>query len=77
MIEVILESKGDVKVKYKIGSSEEQEILLNPNQFHTFRTKSALELGISDGGLVRVYLNGKDRGLSGPSGKPSRLKYPK
>jgi cytoskeleton protein RodZ len=76
--EVIVEALNKVKIRFTLNSGQKwEQIELNPDQVHTFRTKTSMELEISDGGAVNLIINGRDRGVPGTIGRPIKLAYPK
>lgn len=76
-IEVIIEALNKVTIRFTLTNGQNWETIeLNPDQVHTFRSRSGVLLEISDGGAVNVIVNGRDRGVPGTIGKPLKLKYP-
>ncbi len=76
--EVIVEALNKVKIRFTLnGGQKWDQIELNPDQVHTFRTKTSMDLEISDGGAVNLIINGRDRGVPGTIGRPIKLTYPK
>jgi cytoskeleton protein RodZ len=75
--EVIIEALNNVQVKYSLGDGQFETIDLAADQLHTFKSKTVVELDISDGGSVSLIVNGRVRGVPGSVGKPIKLKYPK
>lgn len=76
--EVIVEALNKVKVRFSLnGGQRWDSIDLNPDQVHTFRSKTTVDLEISDGGAVNLIVNGRDRGVPGTIGRPIKLTYPK
>lgn len=77
MTEVIIEALNRITIRFSLNGGQKWETLeLNPDQVHTFRSRSAVQLEISDGGAVNVIVNGRDRGVPGTIGKPLKLNYP-
>lgn len=75
--EVILEALNKVSIRFTLNNGQKWENLeLNPDQVHTFRSRIGVQLEVSDGGAVNVIVNGRDRGVPGTIGKPAKLKYP-
>lgn len=75
--EVILEALNRVSIRFTLNGGQKWESLeLNPDQVHTFRSRTGVQLEISDGGAVNVIVNGRDRGVPGTIGKPLKVKYP-
>jgi cytoskeleton protein RodZ len=75
--EVIVEALNRVTIRFTLNAGQKWESLeLNPDQVHTFRSKSGVRLEVSDGGAVNVIINGRDRGVPGVIGKPLKLAYP-
>jgi cytoskeleton protein RodZ len=75
--EVIIEALHNVQVKYSLGDGKSSVVDLAPDELHTFKSKTVVELDISDGGAVSLIVNGRERGVPGSIGKPIKLKYPK
>ncbi len=76
--EVIVEALNKVKIRFTLNAGQKWDTIeLNPDQVHTFRTKTNMELEISDGGAVNLIVNGRDRGVPGTIGRPIKLTYPK
>jgi len=76
--EVIVEALNKVKVRFSLNGGQKWDTIeLNPDQVHTFRTKTMIDLEISDGGAVNLIVNGRDRGVPGTIGRPIKLNYPK
>jgi cytoskeleton protein RodZ len=77
MTEVIIEALNRITIRFSLNGGQKWESLeLNPDQVHTFRSRAAVQLEISDGGAVNVIVNGRDRGVPGTIGKPLKLNYP-
>jgi cytoskeleton protein RodZ len=76
--EVIVEALNRVKIHFSLNDRQKwSDIELSPDQVHTFRTKTTMDLEISDGGAVNLIVNGRDRGVPGTIGRPIKLTYPK
>jgi cytoskeleton protein RodZ len=75
-VEVIIEALNSIEVKFTLDNGTLQTLALAPDQVHTFRGKSAVQLEVSDGGAVNVIVNGRDRGVPGSIGKSIKLSYP-
>jgi cytoskeleton protein RodZ len=76
--EVIVEALNKVKVRFSLnGGQKWDSIELSADQLHTFRSKTTVDLEISDGGAVNLIINGRDRGVPGTIGRPIKLSYPK
>jgi cytoskeleton protein RodZ len=76
-IEVIVEALNLLTIRYSLNGGQKWETLqLNPDQVHTFRSRTSIQLEVSDGGAVNVIVNGRDRGVPGTIGKPLRLNFP-
>jgi len=75
--EVIVEALNKVVIRYNLGDGKINTLELAPEQLHTFKSKTTVELDISDGGSVSLIVNGRERGVPGASGKPVKLVYPK
>ncbi len=76
--EVIVEALNKVKVRFSLnGGQKWDSIELSADQLHTFRSKTTVDLEITDGGAVNLIVNGRDRGVPGTIGRPIKLSYPK
>lgn len=74
-VEVIIEALNKVSIKFATSPGQWQTVDLEADQVHIFKSKTGLDLEISDGGAVSIVVNGKDRGVQGIIGKPLKLKY--
>lgn len=74
-VEVIIEALNKVTIRYATSPGQWQTVELEADQVHIFKSKTGIELEISDGGAVSVVVNGKDRGVQGVIGKPLKLKF--
>lgn len=74
--EVILEALDKVDVSIRIDGESSKKLTLNPESVHTIKAKSSIEIEVSDGGMVNVIHNGRERGVPGDLGKSAKLKYP-
>jgi cytoskeleton protein RodZ len=74
--EVILEALDKVEVSIRIDGESSKKLTLNPESVHTIKAKSSIEIEVSDGGMVNVIHNGRERGVPGDLGKSAKLKYP-
>jgi cytoskeleton protein RodZ len=78
LTEVIIEALNQVKIRFTLNGGQKWETIdLAADKVHTFRSRTGVELEISDGGAVNVIVNGRDRGVPGVIGKPTKLVYPK
>ncbi|XGC80795.1 helix-turn-helix domain-containing protein [Bdellovibrio bacteriovorus] len=74
-VELIVEALDSVEIEYSAPNGKPQKIKLSAEQVHTFKSKSGLRIGFSNGGAVNLILNGKEVGIPGDLGKPIRLSY--
>jgi cytoskeleton protein RodZ len=74
--EVILEALDKVEINIRIDGESSKKLTLNPESVHTIKAKSSIEIEVSDGGMVNVIHNGRERGVPGDLGKSAKLKYP-
>jgi cytoskeleton protein RodZ len=74
--EVIIEALDQVKIQVRIDGESKASLELKPESVHSIKAKESIELEISDGGLVNIIHNGKDRGNPGDLGKPVKVKIP-
>ena len=75
--EVILEALNNVHITYSLTEGKVEQLDLQADEIHTFKSNSMIHLEISDGGSVNLILNGRDRGVPGKIGRPLVLNYPK
>ncbi len=75
-LEVIVEALNNVQIKYILGDDSVKTMDLSADQVHTFKSKTKVQLDVSDGGAINVIVNGRDRGVPGTIGKPTKLTYP-
>lgn len=75
-LEVIVEALNNVQIKYTLGDDSVKTMDLSADQVHTFKSKTKVQLDVSDGGAINVIVNGRDRGVPGTIGKPTKLTYP-
>ena len=74
--ELIVEALNKVTIHFSLAEGKWDNVELNPDQVHTFRTRTKMILEVSDGGAVNVIVNGRDKGVPGTIGKPIKLSYP-
>lgn len=74
-VELIVEALDTVEIEYSAPNGKPQKIKLSAEQVHTFKSKSGLRIGFSNGGAVNLILNGKEIGIPGDLGKPIKLSY--
>lgn len=74
-VELIVEALDPVEIEYSAPNGKPQKIRLSAEQVHTFKSKSGLRIGFSNGGAVNLILNGKEIGTPGDLGKPIKLSY--
>ncbi len=77
LVEVIVEALNRVNIRFSLNGGQKWESLeLNADQVHTFRSRSSIQLEVSDGGAVNVIVNGRDKGVPGTIGRPLKLNFP-
>lgn len=74
--ELIVEALDKVTIQFQIDEGKSRQIILNPDQIHTFKAAKTVSLSVSDGGAVNVIFNGKDQGVPGELGQPKKIKFP-
>ena len=74
--EIIIEALDNVDVTVRVGHEPPQKIHLMPQAVHTIKADDSIEVDVSDGGMINIVRNGRDRGVPGQLGKPIKLKYP-
>jgi cytoskeleton protein RodZ len=74
--EVIIEALDNLTVQARMDGGKISSVTLKANDVYTFKSKGKIALDISDGGVVSVVYNGKDKGVPGVLGKPIKLKFP-
>lgn len=73
-----MEALNQVKIRFSLNDGQKWETIdLTADKVHTFRSKSNIQLEVSDGGAINIIINGRDRGVPGTIGKPIKLTYPK
>jgi Helix-turn-helix domain/RodZ C-terminal domain len=68
-IDAVVQAVGDVGVTVTIDGVE-SSYAMNAGETRTFSAKSELLLSVTDGGAVRLSVNGKDLGIPGTPGHP-------
>jgi hypothetical protein len=68
-IDAVVEAIDDVSVTVTIDGVE-STYLMNAGETRTFSAQSQLVLSVTDGGAVRLTVNGKDYGIPGIPGQP-------
>jgi cytoskeleton protein RodZ len=74
--EVIVEATSNVTLRFSISNDRWENLTLNPGQIHVFRSRTGVQIEASDGGALKLIVNGRDRGLIGTVGKPARFSSP-
>ncbi|MEK6774251.1 MAG: helix-turn-helix domain-containing protein [Bdellovibrionota bacterium] len=74
-IELIIEALDGVDIEYSTLGGKNEKVRLEPEQFHTIKTRAGVKVNISNGGAINVIVNGKDVGVPGVLGKPIKLTY--
>lgn len=74
--QVIIEALDNVEVRYSKDGESERTVKLKPEQFLTIKANSKISLNVSDSGAVNIIHNGRDKGVPGNLGQPSKLNYP-
>ncbi len=73
---IIIEALDNVDVTIRVGHEPPQTVHLVPQAVHTIKANDSIALDVSDGGMVNIIQNGRDRGVPGQLGKAIKLKYP-
>lgn len=68
-IDAVVEAVGDVGVTVTIDGVE-SSYAMNAGETRTFSARSDLVLSVTDGGAVRLTVNGVDHGIPGTPGQP-------
>lgn len=68
-IDAVIEAVGDVGVTATIDGVE-STYLMTAGETRTFTAKSDLDVSVTDGGAVRLTVNGVDHGIPGTAGLP-------
>jgi cytoskeleton protein RodZ len=74
--EVIIEAREPVTIEYTIDTNSSQTINLSADQVRILKARKSITLNASNGGAINIIHNGRDRGVPGIIGTPSKLKYP-
>ena len=75
-IELIVEAKKEAEFFYAKGNTKNfTRVQLAPKEIQVIRSPSGLHLKAEDGSLLRLILNGVDKGQASASSKPVRLTF--
>ena len=74
--QIIIEALDNVEVKYSKDGESERTVKLKPEQFLTIKADSKINLNVSDSGAVNIIHNGRDKGVPGNLGQPTKITYP-
>lgn len=74
--QVIIEALDNVEIRYSKDGESERTVKLKPEQFLTIKAGSKINLNVSDSGAVNIIHNGRDKGVPGNLGTPSKISYP-
>ena len=72
----MVEALDSVTIEFSIDGGDFNKLNLGPEQVDTFKARNGVRLRISDGGIVTVIHNGRDRGVPGSIGQTIELEYP-
>jgi cytoskeleton protein RodZ len=74
--QLIIEALDNVEIRYTKDSDSEKTVKLKPEQFLTIRAESKININVSDSGAVNIIHNGRDKGVPGNLGQPTKISYP-
>lgn len=75
-VEVMLEAKKDIEVFYAKGNTREFfPLKLSANQIQVLRSKVGLHIKTSDGGALKLSVNGLEKGSAGPNNTAVKLSF--
>lgn len=74
--EIIVEALNRVTLRFSLNGQKWETMELSPDQVHTLRSKTNIQIEVSDGGAINIIVNGHDRGVPGTIGRPMKLSYP-
>lgn len=73
---MIIEALDNVEIRYSKDGEKEKTIKLKPEQFLTIKAGSKINLNVSDSGAINIIHNGRDKGVPGSLGQPTKISYP-
>jgi cytoskeleton protein RodZ len=73
---VIVEAMNDVDIDATVDDVPPRKLHLKADQVQAFKLSRKVVLKLSDGGAVNLIVNGRDRGVPGDLGKPTRIELP-
>lgn len=74
--QVIIEALDNVEIRYSKDGESERTVKLKPEQFLTIKAGSKINLNVSDSGAINIIHNGRDKGVPGNLGQPTKISYP-
>lgn len=74
--QLIIEALDNVEIRYSKDGESERTVKLKPEQFLTIKANSKINLNVSDSGAVNIIHNGRDKGVPGNLGQPTKISYP-
>lgn len=74
--QIIVEALDNVEIRYIKDGEGEKTVKLKPEQFLTIKADSKINLNVSDSGAVNIIHNGRDKGVPGNLGQPTKISYP-
>lgn len=73
---ILVEALDKVELEVQIEGESNKDIVLEPGSVYEIKTDKKVSLEISDGGLVNLIFNGRDRGIAGDLGQPAKVNFP-
>ncbi len=74
--QLIIEALDNVEIKYSKDGEGERTVKLKPEQFLTIKAGTKINLNVSDSGAINIIHNGRDKGVPGNLGQPTKISYP-
>lgn len=73
-VELIIEALDNVAIEFLIDGKKEK-LNLKADEVHTIKSKSGVNLSVSNGGAINLIVNGKEKGVPGSLGKPMKMSF--
>ena len=74
--QLIIEALDNVEIRYSKDGESERTVKLKPEQFLTIKAGTKINLNVSDSGAINIIHNGRDKGVPGNLGQPTKISYP-
>jgi cytoskeleton protein RodZ len=73
-VELIIEALDNVSIEFLIDGKKEK-LNLKADEVHTIKSKTGVNLNVSNGGAINLIVNGKEKGVPGSLGKPLKMSF--